>query len=646
MPKLFRIILPLAILLFLSSCSFSLAADITPPPGAEQAVVPATTQVALTGPLYPIVPPDPLTGAVIYAENCAACHGETGRGDGADATQLPVPVAAIGTSAVARQTTPAEWYALITQGNLERFMPPFQNLSDRQRWDVVAYVFSLSAPAESVGLGQDLYRVNCAQCHGASGQGNGPEAATQAAPPRDLSDQAFMAEYPAAAMYDIISQGTDTGMPAYTGQLSETEIWSLTDYVRSFTFAAAPIAVTEAGVETVYPPPEAYPYPIPAGSQPGATPTLSGVGTVVVQLSNGSGGDAPSDVPVTLYGFDSMQMAFTQTLTVGENGVYTFENIEMAPERAFLAGVDYDGGTYGSDVATVDPASPVITLPIVVYDSSTDTSVLTTDRLHIVFDFSDPAMVQVMEFYIISNPTNLAIIPAETGGAVVFFPLPEGYTDLQLDSALGERYLETPGGFVDTVTVLPGLSQYQVVFAFSMPYNRRLDFSQAVAMDISAVVVMLPGNGVNLSSSLLQDGGVRDVQGTSYRIYNGSNLINGSDLTFIMTGRPRQDGASPLAQTSWKSIAIGLGSLGLVLVLVGLWQYRRNKKVTLLVGEAGGLPEPDPAEEVDDPASLMDAIIALDDQYQAGDLPEIAYQQRRAELKQRLQKTSPAGEDR
>jgi len=32
----------------------------------------------------------------------------------------------------------------------------------------------------------------------------------------------------------------------------------------------------------------------------------------------------------------------------------------------------------------------------------------------------------------------------------------------------------------------------------------------------------------------------------------------------------------------------------------------------------------------------MDAIIALDDQYQAGHLPESAYLERRAKLKQRL----------
>jgi hypothetical protein len=38
----------------------------------------------------------------------------------------------------------------------------------------------------------------------------------------------------------------------------------------------------------------------------------------------------------------------------------------------------------------------------------------------------------------------------------------------------------------------------------------------------------------------------------------------------------------------------------------------------------------------DDPDALMDAIIALDDLHKAGELPEEAYQQRRAALKDRL----------
>jgi hypothetical protein len=42
----------------------------------------------------------------------------------------------------------------------------------------------------------------------------------------------------------------------------------------------------------------------------------------------------------------------------------------------------------------------------------------------------------------------------------------------------------------------------------------------------------------------------------------------------------------------------------------------------------------------EDEETLMDAIIALDDQYRAGNLPEEAYLERRADLKEKLRKIS------
>src|SRR5512135_101032 len=88
--------LPLALLLLaslLSACSFSLAADITPPPGSEQNPPIAATQLApINGPLYPLVPPNHVGGNAIYTERCAPCHGDTGMGDGPQASQLPNPV--------------------------------------------------------------------------------------------------------------------------------------------------------------------------------------------------------------------------------------------------------------------------------------------------------------------------------------------------------------------------------------------------------------------------------------------------------------------------------------------------------------------------------------------------------------------------
>ncbi len=59
----------------LAACNFTLAADVTPPPGYV-APAPAPT----LGPLYPASAPDIENGKLIYAEKCAPCHGDDGSG--------------------------------------------------------------------------------------------------------------------------------------------------------------------------------------------------------------------------------------------------------------------------------------------------------------------------------------------------------------------------------------------------------------------------------------------------------------------------------------------------------------------------------------------------------------------------------------
>jgi LPXTG-motif cell wall-anchored protein len=650
----FTIILTSAIIL--SACSFSLAADITPPPGSELPVVQQATQSVAASSVYPIVPPDLVNGAKIYDQECKQCHGTKGMGDGPQAAQLSVPVATLGLSDFARLYSPAEWYTIVTQGNMEKFMPAFASLTDRQRWDVVAYALSLSAPQALVNQGKTLYQQNCVNCHDKTGKGNGPNAGTLSTQPKDFTDQAFMAQSSAASLYQAITAGIIPDMPAYTNTLNENGRWALVAYLRSLTFAipqtsasAYPAPTTNVpGITSSnpYPTPQAYSSPVVTQSPlliptTEVTSTVPFFGSVAVQLINGSGGGVPSDAPVTLYGFDNMQNTYSETLPSGINGVYTFTNVIMPKNRSFLAGVDYASGTYGSDIATVDPATPNLNLQITIYDSTSDVAVLTTDRVHILFDFTDPKNVNVVEVFIISNPTKQAVVAPMKDGTVVTFPLPQGYTNLQFqDGALGSRYVEVSQGFADKVTVKPGLSQYQVVFAFQMPYDHKLDFVQPMFLPTSAVVVMLPDNGVKVNSSQLQDSGTQVLQNITYRKYNGSSLIAGSSLNFTLSGTPKKAGTSIFSTGSMQNMAIGLGGFGIALVLGGLWLFRKNQRKVAMQAAQDGVDLASPSTELDaSPESqdtLMDAIIALDDQYHAGNLPQEAYLERRTILKEKL----------
>lgn len=655
MPKFPGVILPF-IAAFLSACSFSLAADVIPPPGSELPAAVQPTQAVAASPVFPLVPPDLQNGQKLYNQECSQCHGVQGMGDGPQAAQLSVPVAALGLSDFARQYSPAEWYTIVTQGNMEKFMPAFANLTDRQRWDVVAYAMSLSAPDSLVSQGKSLYAQKCVTCHGNTGNGDGPDASTLSTAPKNFADQAFMAQSSLASLYQAISTGITPDMPAYTGTLDDNARWALTAYLRSLTFAVqqsnadaypAPSAITTATpTSNAYPAAAASLNPVltqtpPLSSTAEITPTVTFLGSVTVQLINGSGGVAPSDAPVTLYGFDNMQNTYSETLTTGENGVYTFTNIIMPTGRVFLAGADYASGTYGSDIATVDPNTPNLNLQVTVYDSSTDVSLLTADRVHIFFDFTDPRNVQVTEVFIISNPTKQAIVAPTQDGTVVPFPLPQGYSNLQFEEGeLGIRYVEGTQGFADKMTVNPGEANYRVIFAFQLPYDHKLNFVQPMFLPTSAVVVVMPDNGVKVDSTMLQDGGTQDISGSTYRLYNSSSLIGGSSLEFTLSGNPKKSAPSIFTQGTIQSLAIGLGVFGLVLVLVGLWLFRRYRRKLALQRSMDGTDMAASPIEVyattEDEGTLMDAIIALDDQYHAGNLPEEAYLERRAVLKGKL----------
>src|SRR3989304_4538731 len=128
--KLRHTLLLAIITVLLTACNFTLAEDVTPPPG----YLPPTPMPTL-GPLYPANTPNIHNGALIYIEKCAPCHGDTGLGDGEKGKELPITVAAIGFPEGAEKAQPSAWVIQVTQGNLDRFMPPFSSLNDQERWD-------------------------------------------------------------------------------------------------------------------------------------------------------------------------------------------------------------------------------------------------------------------------------------------------------------------------------------------------------------------------------------------------------------------------------------------------------------------------------------------------------------------------------
>ncbi len=100
-------------------------------------------------PVTPQRPPDLARAATLYAEQCAACHGPQGRGDGPAAKGMDPPPANFHNAERMAQRDRYGLYNTITLGVTGTAMQPYTGLSDDDRWSLAYYVASFGAGVHS-----------------------------------------------------------------------------------------------------------------------------------------------------------------------------------------------------------------------------------------------------------------------------------------------------------------------------------------------------------------------------------------------------------------------------------------------------------------------------------------------------------------
>lgn len=175
-------------------------------------------------------------GFVVYAENCAACHGANGAG-----TMIAPAV----NSTDLRKTPEQELIEVVNKGVPGTIMAGWEDvLSPTEiqavtevifRWEEIiqagvdfpeADVHSIPSSPELITTGSKLYNIACKSCHGVDAYG------TPMAPA--LNNQIFLGGTPDAAIYQIIAGGIpETLMPAWGSRLTNMDIQSLVAFLRS-----------------------------------------------------------------------------------------------------------------------------------------------------------------------------------------------------------------------------------------------------------------------------------------------------------------------------------------------------------------------------------------------------------------------------
>lgn len=194
----------------------------TPIPTLAPATMPApgsTANPALAGVTFPVAPPSQTTGEAIYKADCAACHGEDGKGkveNSRDFTDVDYM----------RSASPVSFYQAVSGGHKE--MPGFKgNVSDEDIWNVVYYLWHFSVGSELLAQGKPVYETNCVACHGPKGEGAIPQAAK--------FTPEFISKFPPTQFYQSVSGGKGI-MPAWQDRLKPDERWAAVEYARAFAY--------------------------------------------------------------------------------------------------------------------------------------------------------------------------------------------------------------------------------------------------------------------------------------------------------------------------------------------------------------------------------------------------------------------------
>jgi len=601
---------------FLAACNLTLAADVTPPPGY---VVPSPAPTL--GPLYPASAPDIENGAAIYVEKCMPCHGDTGLGDGPDGKQLPVRVAAFALPETAHRASPAKWFTTVTQGNLDRFMPPFVSLSDQERWDVVAYALTFHTTPQQIETGKSLFEENCADCA------------------EFFSNQEMMSALSADEIVKLIKEGGGD-IPAFGGNFSDDEAYAVAAYIRTLTFAppsspkAAPVSEAPIAAEAT---------PLDATAQALVTPeaTVTGLpvaasaGKVSGVIENRSGVEFPTDLKITLRGYDhgsdpsaGPQEIVNLEATVNADGTYIFET-ELVESQIYLTELEVDGLSYQSEYAVVPAEADELVLPtIVVYAATEDFSALRIDRVQVFFDFANADVAQIFAVYSIVNTSDKTIIIKMGDKQVVpFIASPDGAEGLGYEATQNSApFVPTANGFA----MPPSETPYGLIAFASLPKTKEIAISQPARLPIGGITLYLP-EGMDAEGKTLTDQGLQALETMNFHVYSASGLKKDESIDFTITGKPETTAVNPDI-TQNKTLLIGVGAFGLALILAGVWMYMRDRNKEEEIEEQ--------ESEFGDTQSIMDAIIALDDLHRAGKLSALAYKQRREELKNALKRKS------
>ena len=352
-------------------------------------------------------------------------------------------------------------------------------------------------------------------------------------------------------------------------------------------------------------------------------------------LNGTAGGLAPEGMEVLLLTLNEAagQIVGRESTRTGAGGRFEFTGVSggegltlrvVANDGAYTPSVDLSGDSDWSNVQ------------VVTYErtkSLDDISVTSYSLLVPSIDARGRSMGVLGSIGLINDGDTVWIPdlsdPSLTGLDLLRFSLPEGYTDLSVESDLpAGNVMEIGTGFALSTPVPPG--EFNILVSFLLEYEGNgFDFPLNLPFGGGQVRLILPEGQGSVSGDGLELAETQVVNDRAFTIVTGDGFVRGSRVPIVFADLPGPSLAESVTDyivhrayipiLAWSSGALLIGLLGYAML-----RSRRKSSATM-----------------DARRELVLAIAALDDRYEAGQIDEERYKAEREDLKRRALETYP-----
>jgi hypothetical protein len=368
----------------------------------------------------------------------------------------------------------------------------------------------------------------------------------------------------------------------------------------------------------------------------------SWTGDVLGAVNNLTRGEPVAEImDIMLHGWDQLgrELVMLHGLT-SPDGSFRFENVPFYPSVSYVVMVTYQEVTYFSEVAQLEAGQDSLEFVISVYETTDDANQISIDQKYTLF-LVDQAGLSVTEVYILSNNgvatvKDTEILPSGRKGALKF-TLPENANNVNFNSQSPERFILLPGGFLDANPLPPGFQVTQVMVSYNLPYESGLTFTyQAPYPTFEVNWLLQQGSGLVLQGDKISPQGIRSMgSGMEFEAFSSGSLPHGGTSLVQLSGKPNVEiqanipATRFLQENSTQAVIVGSLVLGLSLLGIGVWWWRRPEDTEDDVEE---LAESTP-EAVDiNLEEVITRIALLDCSFERGELSEEAYRTERFRL--------------